>query len=172
MPQAARVAYFMQQTVTRLCVRDIINANRYWKQLRGLRAIIRFNAGNRDNDITVCSFSFNITTCQSYGHTETITRLAFDVNRGRWRIFNAINWTSCKQRRVSYSSFGAEILACAEADDRGFYVKQAIQSIFDDLKVRHELNVDSKGLYDMITTLHEGKEYRLRQTVQPIRDSF
>lgn len=36
----------------------------------------------------------------------------------------------------------------------------------------HEMIVDSKSLYDTITTLHEGKEYRLRQTVQRIRDSF
>jgi len=27
-------------------------------------------------------------------------------------------------------------------------------------------------LYDTITTLHEGRDYRLRQTVQRIRDSF
>ena len=37
---------------------------------------------------------------------------------------------------------------------------------------RHMLLVDSKGLYDTISTLHEGREYRLRQTVQSIRDSF
>ena len=38
--------------------------------------------------------------------------------------------------------------------------------------IRHVLLVDSKGLYDTITTLHEGKEYRLLQTVQRRRDSF
>lgn len=38
--------------------------------------------------------------------------------------------------------------------------------------IKHELNVDSKGLYDTITTLQEGSEFRLRQTVQRNRDSF
>lgn len=32
--------------------------------------------------------------------------------------------------------------------------------------------MDSRGLFDTISTLHVGKEYRLRQTVQMIRDSF
>lgn len=32
--------------------------------------------------------------------------------------------------------------------------------------------MDSRGLFDTITTLHEGRDYRLRQTVQRIRDSF
>lgn len=34
------------------------------------------------------------------------------------------------------------------------------------------LMVDSKGVVDTITTLHDGREYRLRQTVQQLRDSF
>lgn len=88
-------------------------------------------------------------------------------------MYHLIDWASLKQRRVSYSSYGAEILACTEADDRGFNMKMALQSITQDNKrIPHVLNIDSKGLYDTITTLHEGREYRLRQTVQRIRDSF
>lgn len=48
----------------------------------------------------------------------------------------------------------------------------AMRSIFPKSSIEHVLQVDSKGLYDTITTLHEGGEYRLRQTVQRIRDSF
>lgn len=83
-----------------------------------------------------------------------------------------IDWASIRQKRVSYSSYGAEILACTEAYDRGFNIKCALKSIspLDDFP--QILNVDSKALFDTITTLHEGKEYRLRQTVQRIRDSF
>lgn len=36
----------------------------------------------------------------------------------------------------------------------------------------HVIIVDSKSLYDTITTLHENRDYRLRQTVQRKRDSF
>ena len=83
-----------------------------------------------------------------------------------------LDWSSSKQHRVSNSSYGAEKLACAEADDRGFYITMCLRSIFPKKCFRHMILVDSKGLYDTISTLHEGREYRLRQTVQRIRDSF
>ena len=35
-----------------------------------------------------------------------------------------------------------------------------------------ELCVDSRGLFDTISTLHEGKDYRIRGTVARLRDSF
>lgn len=111
--------------------------------------------------MNVCSFSdaaFNITACQSYGQPGKITGLVFDLDGERPRIFHPIDWTSSKKRRVSHSPYSAEILACSEADERGYYIKQAVQSTFPEKKVKHELNVDSKGLYDTITTLHEGRE--------------
>lgn len=39
-------------------------------------------------------------------------------------------------------------------------------------KVRHELAVGSKSLYDTDTTLHLNEDYRLRMIVQRIRNSF
>lgn len=34
------------------------------------------------------------------------------------------------------------------------------------------LHVESRGLYDTSNTLHSGREYGIRQTLQRIRDSF
>ena len=34
------------------------------------------------------------------------------------------------------------------------------------------LAVDSHGLYSTITTIHEGRDYRLRPTLSQLRDSF
>lgn len=39
-------------------------------------------------------------------------------------------------------------------------------------QVEHTLHVDSKGLLNTITTIHNGREYRLRQTVQRISSRF
>lgn len=78
-----------------------------------------------------------------------------------------------KRKRISYSSYGAEILGCTGAHGRGFNFKMAMPSVsHGTAHIPNVLNIDSKGLYDTITTLDEGKEYRLRQTVQRIRDSF
>ena len=38
--------------------------------------------------------------------------------------------------------------------------------------IRSALYVESKALYESLITTHDATEYRLRQTVQRIRDSF
>ena len=88
-------------------------------------------------------------------------------------IYHVLDWHSSKQSRVSFSSVGAEILAAAEAADRSLLLTQRLSSIVG----KHNLfpfvlTVDSYGLYATITTLHEGKDYRLRPTVSRLRDSF
>lgn len=131
--------------------------------------------GPPPSPIEICIFScasFNISSSQSYGHISIVAGIVFGTNWGKDSIFHPADWKSSKQRRVFHSSYGSEILACSDADDRRYYVKQAIQNIFRNKKHQYELNVDSKGLCKNITTLHEGLEYRLRQTVQRIRDSF
>lgn len=87
-------------------------------------------------------------------------------------IFHTIDWASSKKRRVSYSSYGAEVLACAVADDRALYLKQGLNEIFMVTKVRSELCTDSRCFYDTITTLQEARDYRLLATVQRIRNRF
>lgn len=52
-------------------------------------------------------------------------------------------------------------MACIDADDREYHFKSTLRSA-------NVLLVDSLGLFDTITTLHEGKDYRLRQSVQNI----
>lgn len=72
---------------------------------------------------------------------------------------------SHKQRRVSYSSFGAEILAASNGDDRGFDLKFSFASLFPHLPLRHKLLVDSKALFETLTTFHQVDDYRLRGTI-------
>lgn len=47
-----------------------------------------------------------------------------------------------------------------------------MKGILSGRKVNFILQVDSKGMSDTITTLQNGREYRLLQIVQRIRDSF
>lgn len=44
-------------------------------------------------------------------------------------------------------------------------MKQACQAIYSDRMIIHQVVVDSKELFDTLTTFHEGKDYRSRQTV-------
>lgn len=71
-----------------------------------------------------------------------------------------------------YSSYGAEILAYTKDDGKGLYLKQAYKPIAPHDDLRYTFTVDSKGIYDTIKRLHEGKDYILKQTAQMVRDSF
>lgn len=51
-------------------------------------------------------------------------------------------------------------------------LKNALRVLLIDEKIRYILTVDSKGLYDTIFTSHESRDYRFKQTVRRIRDSF
>lgn len=135
---------------------------------------ITFRRPRNVKPVLVCTFSdasFNQNSAKDYGKYGIITGLRIVTDQASEK-FHALDWSSHKQRRVSYSAYGAEILACADGDDCGFYFKTAPNSMYTESDTRNELLVDSRCLYDTITTLHEGNDYRLRQTVQEIRNSF
>lgn len=175
-PHASYIGSWMQQKVPRLNIDDVIQANGMLKEMKEMKASITFKTPSDDVEkVVVTSFSdaaFNVTKSSQYGQTGIICGIRYVSRTSEQDVYHLIDWASLKQRRVCYSSYGAEILACTEADDRGYNLKLGLSSLFPDRRFTHELNVDSKGLFDTVTTLHEGRDYRLRQTVQRIRDSF
>lgn len=72
-------------------------------------------------------------------------------------LFDPIDWSSQKRRRVTNSSYSAEILAAVDGDDRGYNLKLIKTSIGDKWNMEHVLIVDSKSLYDKINALHENR---------------
>ena len=119
--------------------------------------------------------AFNTSASRSYGQNGFVTGIAYRQQNEANFAYHVVDWSSAKQKRVCNSSFGAEILAAADADDRTFALRESIRSLFAPTsapKICSRLYTDSMGLFDTISTLHDGREYRLRQTVQRIRDSF
>lgn len=145
------------------------------KELLELTPIIKFRKPRGQIiNATVCTFSdasFNIGRARSYGQSGIILGLRITTSTDE-HIYHPIDWTSHKQDRVVHSSYGAEIIACASADDRTYLLRSSFRSMFPSAGTNNELLTDSRGIFDTITTLHEGKEYRLRQTVERIRNSF
>ena len=177
LPQASYATSILQQMLPKLRIEELVKANDILKEVLALKPQILFKVPPKSDHITevlVCSFadaSFNHSDMTGYGQTGLIKGLRIKLNDGMDR-FHALDWASAKQKRVSYSPYGAEVLACADADDRGFYLKTGLESMFMHTKIRSELSVDSRCLYDTVTTSHEGRDYRLRPTVQRIRNSF
>ena len=148
----------------------MVNANKMLCELMKLSPKVLFRSPKSKiitaNVTTFSDASFKAT----YGQTGILTGIYFETNNTS--AYHLIDWSSMKQRRVSYSAFGAETIARADADDRGFNLREGLRAVTSNKKIEHHLHVDSRGLYDTITTLHEGKDYRLRTTVQRLRDSF
>ena len=59
----------------------------------------------------------------------------------------------------------------AEAQEYGSALKLAIERICEK-KVPFELNVDSRSLFDTTTKQHESKDFRLRQAVRSLCESY
>lgn len=166
LPPESYVTSVLRQQISALKVRHL--------EILQLEPTLTFLRPQNVNNAIISSFSdASHPRDRDYGQNGILCGLRIEGGNENSRdIFHMVDWSSHRQKRVSYSSYGAEILACASADDRGYYFKQALKSLFPKHRTRHELSVDSNALKDTITTLHEGTEYRLRQTVQRIRNSF
>lgn len=66
--------------------------------------------------------------------------------KGEDPVYHLIDRTSSKQRGISYSSYGAEIMGCTGVDETEFYIISAFASQFMTGKFDHRLHVDSPGL--------------------------
>lgn len=89
-----------------------------------------------------------------YGKSEYITGLLIKSLGGRQKLFQAIDWSRQKHEQVSYSAFSVEIVAATNADFHVHDLKFSFIAIFKDLETAHEIYVDSRELFDTITTLH------------------
>lgn len=177
LPHARYVTSALQQQVSRVFVEQLVSANEMQKELMALNAWVTFKSpiamAGKIQEVFVSTFtdaSFNQTSSIGYGQSGILTGLRIEL-QDNLSLSHPLDWSSHKQRRVS-SPYGAEVLASADADDRGYYFKMGLTSMFPHMNIHSELLTDSRCLYDTITTLHEGKDFRLRPTVQRMRNSF
>lgn len=174
-PQASLATSPMQQRINCLKVGHIMETNSMLKDIMCLSPVLRFPA-NTSEGTTAMVVSFSDAAHGGkefdYGQTGGVIGIRISQEHREGGTFYGISWTSSKQKRISHSSFGAEIIVAADMDERGFDLRETIREIFPHSHIKHELILDSKALFDTITTLHESREYRLRRTVSRIRHSF
>lgn len=178
LPHSAYATSFLQQQVSRLYLQHPIAANEMLKELLTLNAWVTFKyptemAGKIKEVFisTLTDTAFNQTSSIGYRQSIILTSWRIEL-QDSLTIFHPIDWCSNKQRRVSCPPYVTEVLACAYEDDRGYYFKMGLNSMFSQTEIGSEIFTDSRCLYDTITMLHEGKDFRLRPTVQRIRKSF
>lgn len=96
---------------------------------------------------------------------------AQDLDRYQ-KLFHPLILSSHKEHLVPYSPIGANILAAADSYGLAYDLDIPYDYIFVKKMIRHEILFDSLDLFYTITTVHEPREYRLKNTVAKIRDMF
>lgn len=171
--QAFFAASYLQQRISKLRVWDLLLANQVLREVRSLTTVIHYA---RLPSLYLLprylAFSDASQGKTSYGQTGYVSGLLVPSGGGR-SIYHVLDWTSAKQARVSLSSIGAEILAAALSADRGYLMASCIVEAYgSNVKLPFVLTMDSDGLHSTITTLHEGRDYRLRASVARLHDLF
>lgn len=119
LPQAAFMTSVLQQQLPHLEMKHLVEANSMSRHLETVRASIQYLRPPSSSDIIVKTYSdaaINVSKHMTHGQTGLITTIVFRNSH----VIHPIDYSSCKQKRVSYSSYGAEILACADAMTEDF----------------------------------------------------
>lgn len=171
LPQAGIFASHLQQALPCLKVCDLITANTCLHDLRKLTTVVFYPRCPGPLLPTYLAFSDASMGRYTYGQTGYVSGISF--HRKNTLMIHIIDWHSSKQTRISFSSVGAEIIAASESADRSSLMNDCITRICTGfLPLSLSLIVDSMGLYGTITTLREGRDYRLRPTVARLRDCY
>lgn len=171
LPQVGIAASYMQQMVPRLRVNQLVVANKVVHELTTLKPSMTYLFPSSVVSPTYPCFSDASHGKISYGQTGYISGIYLFAEGER--VYHIVDWLSCKQSRVSFSSISAEILAAAHSTDRTSLMADRLQHVVNPQKdIPLVPIVDSNGIYTTLSTLHEGSDYRLRPTVARLRDSF
>lgn len=122
-PQASFLEFYLQQRTSDLPVKHITEANKLLKHLNQLTATLRYRKRDEGGRMDVLKFAdayFNITAGLEYGQTGFIVGVTIESPEGPF--YHLMDWMSRKQRRISHSSYGTEILVCADGDGRGLHI--------------------------------------------------
>lgn len=169
LPQASFAASYLQQMTGNLIVGTLVTANKVLQEIKQLKPEATMLSPTKTGDETYLAFSDASQGKSCYGQTGYVSGIFLPAGG----VFHALDWQSCKQSRVAFSSIGAEILAAATSADRGSMLAERLPIVFGSpSSLPFALTVDSNGLYSTITTLHEGHDYRLRPTVSRMRSSY
>lgn len=171
-PQTCLVASKMQQQLGHLELSHVREADTMLLEIKKLNPSITYKYTFNVSDVLVSTLTDASHSNTNYSYEQSGVLCGLRIRLDNNTIFHILTWSSHKQRKISYSSFGSKILAAADGEDLGFKIKQTLLNLFPHHTVRHELLIDSKSLFETITILQKTEDYRLQHIVARLRDSF
>lgn len=124
--------------------------------------------GERPTDTFFLGTAFNILSAQSYGQNDILKEILFIETNSIHLVYIRIDRSSIAKRSGLYSSHGAKILASTDADDYRYHMKMPFVSMYLSFQIRHTAHLNSKGLYNVITTIHGSCKIKPRKTIRQI----
>ena len=170
-PFCSFYASHLQQRVPYTKVHDLITQINTVKLLKKLGSTIAFKRPEDKNDYRLSIVSFaDASRPSDHGQLGLVTGLLIgELEQGS--IFHTIQWHSHKSKRPVKSIGAAEILAAGEGIDEAKFLTNAYKALLG-VHIDLQLVVDSKDLYDSLSTCRNSIDRSIRVDVSVIRYEF
>ena len=87
------------------------------------------------------------------------------------QIVHPLLWTSRKIKRIAKSTLSAETMAAVDGFEDAVYIQRLLQEVHG-IELPIELVVDSKSLFDLLSTTHRVSDKRLHIDVALLREAY
>lgn len=169
--QAAFAADHLQQSIGRFKVSHLMAAKQVLSELKPLSLTLTYKSVGFTETSCYSAFSDASQGLSWYGKTGYISGIFLPAEGAN--VIHALGWPSCNQKRLDFSSMGAEIIVAASSADLGSLMTQSISILNENqTNLPLVLTVDCRGLHLFIPNIQEDTDYRLRPTVARLKDSF
>jgi Reverse transcriptase (RNA-dependent DNA polymerase) len=170
-PPASFVSSWMQQQLTDLRVSHVVESTRLLKDLQSLPGHIRYMpyaSGTFDcaNLRLLCFVDASHNVNAAYGQTGFVVFIA-STNVAMPVL--PLHWASHRQRRVSASSYGAEILAAEFGCELSLSLLPGLALLFR-APLPCTLATDSRGLWTALHAIERPLSFRMRASTTNIRE--
>eukprot|EP00171_Calliarthron_tuberculosum_P022021 IDg22021t1 len=170
-PFCAFASSYLQQKVSNVKVRDLITQINMTRKLKSLGTAIKFKRpmDSKKYDVSIVTFS-DASRSNESGQIAYISGLLIgDLQMGS--IFHTLSWTSHKSKRPVRSIGSAEIIAAGGAIDEGKLIAKAFEILLS-FQIDYHAVLDSKDLWDSLSTCHTPLDKSIRADVSVIRYEF
>lgn len=162
---------YLQQRRSNPVVKDLIQQCNMLRQLQDLGSTITFRRPD-----TIGSFPLKVVVFSDAARSNDHGQLAFVAGLvigevDKESVFHTIAWRSQKSKRPTKSVGAAETLAAGSAVDEGKVLVRAYQELLD-ITMDLVVIVDSKDLYDSLSTCRGATDKSIRADVSLIRYEF
>jgi len=170
-PFCALASSSLQQKVPDLKVKDLVHAINHLHMLKKLGTVIKYCRPEKrgEYEISVVVFS-DANRSNSSGQLGFIAGLVIgDFKKDS--PFHAFAWASRKSKRPVRSIGSAETIAAGIAIDEGKILALSVLELLN-VEAKLRICVDSKDLWDSLTTCHEPTDKSVKSDVNVIRYEF